>query len=53
MMHHNHNIDITLVTPFAKEILALCEKFWKSGQSGCSASYTATGIAEAVEKLLE
>lgn len=41
-----------IVTPFAKEILALCEKFGKSGQSGASAPYTATAISQAVKKLL-
>jgi hypothetical protein len=41
-----------IVTPFAKEILALCEKFGKSGQSGGSAPYTATAISKAVKKLL-
>ena len=41
-----------IVTPFAKEILALCEKFGKSGQSGGSAPYTATAISKAVKNLL-
>lgn len=40
-----------IVTPFAKEILALCEAFGKSGQSGGSAPYTASAIAQAVKKL--
>ncbi len=40
-----------LVTPFAKEILALCEAFGKSGQSGGSAPYTASAIADTVKKL--
>lgn len=40
-----------IVTPFAKEILALCEKFGKSGQSGGSAPYTANAISQAVKKL--
>ena len=40
-----------IVTPFAKEILALCEKFGKSGQSGGSAHYTANAISQAVKKL--
>ena len=40
-----------IITPFAKEILALCEAFDKSGQSGGSAPYTAAAIAEAVKKL--
>ena len=40
------------ITPFAKEILALCEAFGNSGQSGGSAPYTAFAIAQAVKKLL-
>jgi hypothetical protein len=40
-----------IVTPFAKEILALCEAFGKSGQSGGSAPYTASAIAQAVKNL--
>ena len=41
-----------IITPFAEEILILCEKFGKSGQSGGSAPYTATAISQAVKKLL-
>jgi hypothetical protein len=41
-----------IVTPFADEILALCEKFGLSGQSGGSAPYTASAISQAVKKLL-
>jgi len=41
-----------IVTPFAKEILALCEAFGNSGQSGGSAPYTASAIAQAVKKLM-
>ena len=41
-----------IVTPFAKEILALCEAFGNSGQSGGSAPYTASAISQAVKKLL-
>jgi hypothetical protein len=40
-----------IVIPFAKEILALCEAFGKSGQSGGSAPFTASAIAQAVKKL--
>lgn len=57
--HAKQELDIlaatvpdAIVTPFAKEILALCEKFGKSGQSGGSAPYTATAISKAVKKLL-
>jgi len=41
-----------IVTPFAKEILALCEAFGKSGQSGGSAPMTASAISQAVKKLM-
>ncbi len=41
-----------IITPFAKEILALCEAFGNSGQSGGSAPYTASAISQAVKKLL-
>jgi hypothetical protein len=41
-----------IVTPFAKEILALCEAFGKSGQSGGSAPYTASAISQAVKHLM-
>jgi hypothetical protein len=41
-----------IVTPFAKEILALCEAFGNSGQSGGSAPYTASAISQAVKKLM-
>jgi hypothetical protein len=40
-----------LVTEFEPEILALCEKFGQSGQSGGSAPYTAAAISQAVKKL--
>jgi hypothetical protein len=42
----------SIVTPFAKEILALCEAFDNSGQSGGSAPYTATAISKAVKHLM-
>lgn len=41
-----------IITPFAKEILALCEAFGKSGQSGGSAPYTASAISQAVKHLM-
>jgi hypothetical protein len=40
-----------IVIPFKKEILALCEAFGKSGQSGGSAPYTATALSHAIKKL--
>jgi len=42
----------SIVTPFANEIIALCETFYNSGQSGGSAPYTATAISKVVKKLL-
>ena len=41
-----------IITPFAKEILALCEAFGKSGQSGGSAPMTASAISQAVKHLM-
>lgn len=40
-----------IIEPFIPEILALCEKFGNSGQSGGSAPYTATVLSQAVKKL--
>lgn len=40
-----------LVQEFEKEILAVCKKFSRSGQSGGSAPYTASAIAEAIKRL--
>jgi hypothetical protein len=40
-----------IIEPFIKEILALCEKFGNSGQSGGSAPYTATALSNAIKKL--
>lgn len=45
-------IPSSIVTPFANEIIALCEAFGKSGQSGSSAPMTASAISQAVNKLL-
>lgn len=41
-----------LIEEFAPEMLALIDKFGKSGQSGGSAPYTAGAIVEALKKLL-
>ena len=41
-----------IVTPFANEILALCEAFGKSGQSGGSAPMTASAISQAIKHLM-
>lgn len=44
--------DRPIIEPFKKEILALCEAFGKSGQSGGSAPYTATALSQAIKSLL-
>ena len=41
-----------IIEPFKDEILALCEKFGSSGQSGGSAPYTAQALSMAIKKLL-
>jgi hypothetical protein len=41
-----------LIEFFTPEIIALCAKFNRSGQSGGSAPYTATAISQALKKLL-
>ena len=41
-----------IVTPFANEIISLCEAFGNSGQSGGSAPFTATAISQAVKTLM-
>lgn len=41
-----------IIEPFTNEIIALCEAFGKSGQSGGSAPYTTAAIADAIKKLL-
>ena len=40
-----------IIEPFIPEILALCEKFGSSGQSGGSAPFTATVLAQSIKKL--
>lgn len=40
-----------IIEPFIPEILALCEKFGKSGQSGGSAPFTAAALSQAIKKL--
>lgn len=44
-------VNEPIIEPFTNEILALCEKFGKSGQSGGSAPYTACALADAIKKL--
>lgn len=41
-----------IIEPFIPEILALCEKFGKSGQSGGSAPFTASALSQGIKKLL-
>lgn len=41
-----------IIAPFKYEILALCEAFGSSGQSGGSAPYTAAAISQAVKTLM-
>lgn len=40
-----------IIRHFVPEILALCEAFGKSGQSGGSAPYTAGALSQAIKKL--
>lgn len=47
----NRTVKDAIISPFEKEILALVDKFGKSGQSGGSAPYTADAISQAVKKL--
>lgn len=42
-----------IVKPFEKEILALCESFGKSGQSGGSYGMTANALTQTINKLLK
>jgi len=58
MSHAERELDILIKTTptaiirhFVPEIIALCEAFGKSGQSGGSAPYTAGAISQAVKKL--
>jgi len=41
-----------IITPFTKEILALCEAVGNSGQSGGSNPYTSSAISKTIKKLL-
>jgi hypothetical protein len=43
--------DRPIIEEFKDEIIALCEKFGNSGQSGGSAPYTASAISQAIKKL--
>lgn len=57
--HARRELDIliktipdAIIAPFKNEIIALCEAFGRSGQSGGSAPYTASAISQAVKKLM-
>ena len=45
------SVPDAIILEFKDEILALCEKFGNSGQSGGSAPYTASALSSAVKKL--
>lgn len=56
--HAKRELDIlvkttpdAIIRDFIPEILALCEAFGKSGQSGGSAPYTAGALSQAIKKL--
>lgn len=56
--HAKKELDILIKTTpdaiirdFVPEILAICEAFGKSGQSGGSAPYTASALSQAIKKL--
>jgi len=56
--HAKRELDIlvkttpdAIIRDFIPEILALCEKFGNSGQSGGSAPFTATALSQAIKKL--
>lgn len=44
-------VEDPTIKPFIPEIIALCDKFGKSGQSGGSAPFTARALSHAVKKL--
>lgn len=59
MSHAKRELEIltktvpdAIIVPFKNEILALCEAFSSSGQSGGSATVTATAISHAVKTLM-
>ena len=45
------NVPDAIINPFRKELIAICKKFGKSGQSGGSAPYVASALSQAVEHL--
>ena len=58
MTHAKREIDIlesttpdALILEFKNEIIALCEKFGRSGQSGGSAPYVAFALSTSIKKL--
>ena len=40
-----------IIAPFKEELIALCDRFGKSGQSGGSAPFTAAALAHAIKAL--
>ena len=46
-----NNVPDAIILEFKDEILALCEKFGMSGQSGGSAPYVSSAISSAIKKL--
>lgn len=42
----------SILTPFTNEIIALCEAFGNSGQSGGSAPFTIQAILQTVKELM-
>lgn len=49
---HSDPDNRPIIEPFSAEIIALCEKFGNSGQSGGSAPFTASAISQAIKTLL-
>ena len=45
------SVPDAIIRDFIPEILALCEKFGKSGQSGGSAPYVASALSQSIKKL--
>ena len=59
MSHAKRELEIlaktvpdAVIAPFKNEILALCDAFGSSGQSGGSAPFTAVAISQAVKTLM-
>lgn len=48
----SETIPDSVIIPFKKEILSLCNTFGKSGQSGGSAPFTASALSDVIKNLL-